>query len=93
MLTEPTLPPAVECDRKPPLVSYRQTLQRRFCFSLGRYQVKDVSRSVAFYTQQLGFRLDRQNLPAFGLVSMGNLKLILSGPGTSGSRPLPDGRT
>ncbi len=57
-----------------------------------RYQVKDVSRSVAFYTQQLGFKLDHQALPAFAQVSIGNLKLILSGPGASGSRPMPDGR-
>jgi glyoxylase I family protein len=57
-----------------------------------RYQVKDVSRSVAFYTQQLGFKLDQKNLPAFAQVSIGNFKLILSGPGASGSRPMPDGR-
>ena len=57
-----------------------------------RYQVKDVSRSIAFYTKQLGFKLDQQNLPAFAQVSVGNLKLILSGPGASGSRPMPDGR-
>jgi glyoxylase I family protein len=57
-----------------------------------RYQVKDISRSVVFYTQQLGFKLDLQNLPAFAQVSIGNLKLILSGPGASGSRPMPDGR-
>lgn len=57
-----------------------------------RYQVKDVQRSIAFYTQMLGFNLDLSNLPAFGQVSIGNLKLILSGPGASGSRPLPDGR-
>jgi glyoxylase I family protein len=57
-----------------------------------RYQVKDVQRSVTFYTQSLGFKLDHQNLPAFGQVSTGNLKLILSGPGASGSRPMPDGR-
>ena len=56
-----------------------------------RYQVKDVSRSVAFYTDRLGFTLDMQNLPAFAQVSVGNLKLILSGPGASGSRPMPDG--
>src|SRR5918996_1760114 len=56
-----------------------------------RYQVKDVNRSVAFYTQRLGFKLDQQNLPAFAQVSMGNLKLILSGPGASGSRPMPGG--
>jgi glyoxylase I family protein len=57
-----------------------------------RYQVKDVQRSIAFYTQMLGFNMDQQNLPAFGQVSVGNLKLILSGPGASGSRPMPDGR-
>jgi glyoxylase I family protein len=57
-----------------------------------RYQVKEVQRSIAFYTKVLGFNLDHQNLPAFGQVSIGNLKLILSGPGASGSRPMPDGR-
>ena len=57
-----------------------------------RYQVRDVSRSVAFYTQQLGFNLDRQNLPAFAQVSVDGFKLILSGPGASGSRPVGDGR-
>ena len=56
-----------------------------------RYQVKDVARSVAFYTQQLGLELDQQRLPAFAQVSVGDLKLILSGPGASGSRPMPDG--
>jgi glyoxylase I family protein len=57
-----------------------------------RYQVKDVQRSITFYTQTLGFSLDMQNLPAFGQVSINGLKLILSGPGASGSRPMPDGR-
>ena len=56
-----------------------------------RYQVKDVQRSIAFYTQTLGFGLDRENLPAFGQVSIGGLKLVLSGPGASGSRPMPGG--
>ena len=51
-----------------------------------RYQVKEVQRSIAFYTK------DQQNLPAFGQVSIGNLKLILSGSGASGSRSMPDGR-
>ena len=58
-----------------------------------RYQVKDVSRSIDFYTRQLGFKLDQKHLPAFAQVSVGNLKLILSGPGASGSRPMPDGRS
>ena len=57
-----------------------------------RYQVGHVERSIAFYTKTLGFNLDHQHLPAFGQVSIGDLKLILSGPGASGSRPMPDGR-
>lgn len=57
-----------------------------------RYQVKDVKRSVQFYTETLGLKLDMQNLPAFAQVSVANLKLILSGPGASGSRQMPDGR-
>jgi len=57
-----------------------------------RYQVKDVARSVAFYTQHLGFKVERQAGPAFAAVSNGTLTLWLSGPGSSGSRPLPDGR-
>ena len=43
-------------------------------------------------TLRVGFKLDQQNLPAFAQVSVGHLKLILSGPGASGSRPMPDGR-
>jgi glyoxylase I family protein len=57
-----------------------------------RYQVKDVARAVAFYTTQLGFTLDHQQLPAFASVSLGDAQILLSGPGASGSRPMPDGR-
>jgi glyoxylase I family protein len=58
-----------------------------------RYQVKDISRAVAFYTGHLGFKLDMQYPPAFAAVSIGDFRLILSGPGTSGARPMPDGRS
>jgi glyoxylase I family protein len=58
-----------------------------------RYQVKDVARAVAFYTDHLGFRLEHQHLPAFASVSLGGLNLLLSGPGASGSRPMPGGET
>lgn len=57
-----------------------------------RYQVQDVERSIDFYTRQLGLKLDMKHLPAFGQVSGDNFKLILSGPGASGSRPMPDGQ-
>jgi glyoxylase I family protein len=57
-----------------------------------RYQVKDVARSVAFYTQHLGFKLEHQQLPAFANVSLGDGQILLSGPGASGSRPMPTGQ-
>jgi glyoxylase I family protein len=57
-----------------------------------RYQVKDVARAVTFYTQQLGFTLEHQQLPAFASVSLGDASILLSGPEASGSRPMPDGQ-
>ncbi len=56
-----------------------------------RYQVKDVARAVAFYTQHLGFTVEHQQLPAFASVSLGDTRMLLSGPGASGSRPMPNG--
>jgi len=56
-----------------------------------RYQVHDVARAVAFYTQRLGFAVEHQHLPAFASVSLGDTHILLSGPGASGSRPMPDG--
>ena len=58
-----------------------------------RYQVKDVARAVAFYTEHLSFTLEHQQLPAFASVSLGDAHILLSGPGASGSRPLPNGQT
>lgn len=55
------------------------------------YQVKDVAPSVRFYTEQLGFRLKHQQLPAFANVSLGVWDILLSGAGASGSRPMPNG--
>jgi glyoxylase I family protein len=57
-----------------------------------RYQVKDVARSVAFYTTHLGFTLEHQQLPAFASVSLGDAQILLSGPQASGSRPMPNGQ-
>ena len=57
-----------------------------------RSQTRDVNRAVAFYTQQLGFELKHQQGAAFASVSCGGVDLLLSGPGSSGSRPLPDGQ-
>jgi glyoxylase I family protein len=57
-----------------------------------RYQVTDVERAVAFYTTHLGFKLKHQQPPAFAAVVLGDFTLLISGPGASGSRPMPDGR-
>ena len=57
-----------------------------------RYQTTDVQRAADFYTTYLGFKLEHQQLPAFATVSLGGFKLLLSGPGASGSRPMPDGQ-
>jgi glyoxylase I family protein len=58
-----------------------------------RYQVKDVARAVAFYTQELGFKAGHQQPPAFAAVSIDGVSILLSGPGASGSRPMSDGRS
>ena len=72
----------------------RQTTRHPFIQTVHgvRYQVKDVARAVDFYTQHLGFRVDHQQLPAFASVSLDGATILLSGPGASGSRPLPDGQ-
>ena len=57
-----------------------------------RYQVKDVARAVAFYTTHLEFALEHQQLPAFASVALGDVKILLSGPQASGSRPMPNGQ-
>jgi glyoxylase I family protein len=56
-----------------------------------RYQVADLQRSIEFYTERLGFRLTQRTGP-IAIVSRGDLNLILSGPGSSGARDMPDGR-
>src|SRR3989442_2064153 len=57
-----------------------------------RYLISDVDRSIAFYTKHLGFKLEQQSGPAFASVVKGDLTLLLSGPQSSGHRPLSDGR-
>lgn len=59
---------------------------------LVRYLVADVQRAIAFYVERLGFQPVQQAGPAFASVSRGRLTVLLSGPGSSGARPLPNGR-
>lgn len=56
-----------------------------------RYQTRDVTRAIAFYTKQLGFELKHQQGSAFASVARDGLDLLLSGPGSSGARELPGG--
>jgi len=59
-----------------------------------RYIVRDVPAAIAFYTQQLGFRLEMHPAPAFAMLSRGELRLVLSlpNPSAGGGQPMPDGR-
>jgi catechol 2,3-dioxygenase-like lactoylglutathione lyase family enzyme len=56
-----------------------------------RYMVIDVEASITFYTMYLGFKLGINAAPAFADVTLGNLRLLLSGKTSSAGRPMPDG--
>jgi catechol 2,3-dioxygenase-like lactoylglutathione lyase family enzyme len=56
-----------------------------------RYIVDDVEAAIAWYTKHLGFELLSNQAPAFADVARGSLRLLLSGPTSSGARPMPDG--
>ncbi|MER7458812.1 VOC family protein [Micromonospora sp. NPDC126480] len=54
-----------------------------------RYLVDDVQAAVDFYTTCLGFALNTSAAPAFADVVRGPLRLLLSGPASSGARATP----
>jgi catechol 2,3-dioxygenase-like lactoylglutathione lyase family enzyme len=55
-----------------------------------RYLVNDVQAAVDFYTTHLGFTLNMNAAPAIAQVTRGPMRLLLSGPTTSGARATPD---
>ncbi len=55
-----------------------------------RYLVTDVQAAIDFYTAHLGFELNTSAAPAFADVVRGPLRLLLSGPTSSGARATPD---
>jgi predicted enzyme related to lactoylglutathione lyase len=57
-----------------------------------RYIINDVPAAMQFYTTLLGFTLEQDASPAFASVVRDGVRLLLSGDGSSGKRPLPDGR-
>jgi catechol 2,3-dioxygenase-like lactoylglutathione lyase family enzyme len=58
-----------------------------------RYIVDDVAAAIHFYTTHLGFTLHTSAAPAFADVVRGPLRLLLSGPASSGARATPDDST
>lgn len=65
-----------------------------------RYIVHDVDAAIAFYTEQLGFKLEMHPAPPFAMLSRGGLRLVLSAPTPvlsapnpmgGGGQPMPDG--
>ena len=54
-----------------------------------RYIVDDVEAAIAFYVEHLGFELLSHPAPPFADVVRGRLRLLLSGPASSGGRATP----
>jgi catechol 2,3-dioxygenase-like lactoylglutathione lyase family enzyme len=59
-----------------------------------RYIVNDVDEAISFYCQQLGFTEVMHPAPTFAMLSLGDLRLVLSsaGGGPGGGQAMPDGR-
>lgn len=55
-----------------------------------RYIVDDVQAAIDFYTTYFGFTLSMNAAPAFADVRRGALRLLLSGPTSSGAQATPD---
>ncbi|MFI0479456.1 VOC family protein [Actinomadura sp. 9N215] len=55
-----------------------------------RYLVDDVQKAADFYTTHLGFTLRTSAGSAFADVVRGPLRLLLSGPASSGARATPE---
>lgn len=55
-----------------------------------RYLVDDVRAAIDFYTTHLGFTVKTDVAPAFADVVRGPLRLLLSGPASSGARATAD---
>jgi len=58
-----------------------------------RYIVNDVDKAIQFYTRHLGFTLVMHPAPPFAMLSLNDLRLVLSAPNPSGGggQAMPDG--
>jgi len=58
-----------------------------------RYIVNDVNETINFYKEFLGFELVMHPAPPFAIISLNNLRLLLSQPGSGGGgHTLSDGQ-
>jgi catechol 2,3-dioxygenase-like lactoylglutathione lyase family enzyme len=59
-----------------------------------RYIVTDVDLAIAFYCRYLGFTEVMHPAPAFAMLTLGDLRLVLSAPNPAGGggQPMLDGR-
>ena len=55
--------------------------------------VDDVGICSAFHVEQLGFTVEQDWGGPFAILARADLRLWLSGPGSSAARPMPDGGT
>lgn len=58
-----------------------------------RYIVRDVDAAIAFYRDNFGFTEVMHPAPTFAMLSLGDLRLVLSAPGggPGGGQAMPDG--
>jgi|SRR6185503_971766 len=58
-----------------------------------RYIVLDVDAAIDFYVKQLGFELKMHPAPTFAMLSLGDLRLVLSAPSAvgGGGQSMADG--
>lgn len=58
-----------------------------------RYIVTDVEAAVAFYVEQLGFKVDMHRPQGFASLLLGNLRLLINRPGAGGAgQSMADGQ-
>ena len=56
-----------------------------------RYLVNDVEEAIGFYTDLLGFEVQKNFAPAMAILAKDDLVLWVAGPVASATRAMPDG--